>query len=712
VPIQTCFESETELALLLRLCPSLAPEALSFSNWLNRTNPVPLPSQRWELASTFTKTHLPANEWLSTLEWLRQALVLTPEQVTFCFSQLPSTRKNRSLRECFLFYLNSPLSQDFMSQVWTLIEKLKSPGLEKPNLTSIDFIPTEPSGYLFQELVRTALSQGTAIRSLSFSEMGNTPDIGPALLKLGSRVSALETFGHHLALYAKENPEQQILVSFCGSSQSKAFLRSYLASSGLRAEEFLTPALPTESFWSRMLRNVRRQGFLRSEDTLRLNSLLLEHPPYEEEAEEDYKERLLSTTRFNSQDLNSLLAAQTQQVSSEQLEKPRILITPFLSLPLIPGYTEFSFVDESLLERPENQTLFSESELETLFFAGFQLPRWSETLKSRLKLLSGKAGSLQGQVYACLPLEHLEAFELETVKPPRVVSASVDPSYQAPLPVTTLSATQLETYAECPSKYLYRRFKLNQVPMPMSDFALHLGQAVHLTLETLFSSRDGASLDSTTLRSAFEESLKKTLPQHSHQENLLLFFKKAFEKMVPRILELEKSLQALFGARATVAVEKEFKIEVDGLSIVGKIDRVDRLPNDSLLVLDYKTGTVDFTPDHLAQGYNFQALLYWLGAEQSLGMPPAAMLFYDLKKGEIKRGLASEELILPEAKRSLTRGHAMSSEKLISLIESGKTAMRNHAKGIKSGQFPPTPSLEACRFCEATGFCREGAENV
>jgi ATP-dependent helicase/DNAse subunit B len=210
------------------------------------------------------------------------------------------------------------------------------------------------------------------------------------------------------------------------------------------------------------------------------------------------------------------------------------------------------------------------------------------------------------------------------------------------------------------------------------------------------------------LRTTFMESLNKTLPQLLTQKNLSLFFLKAFDKIIPRILEMETSLNTVFGSRSTLAVEKEFRIAVEGIPLVGKIDRIDLLTNQSLLVLDYKTGNVDFTPDHLAKGYNFQALLYWLGAEETLGISPAAMLFYDLKKGEIKRGLAREEMISSEAKKSLTRGHTMSSEKLDSLIQSGKEAMQTHATNIRAGNFAPKPSSEACRFCESIGFCREG----
>ena len=708
MPIQTCFESPSELALFERLNPSASATSLSFESWVNQARPNSLNIDRLAIARSFTKTQLPPEQWLPTIELLRRSLVLNREQVTYCFSQLPNTQKNRALRECFLFYLTSSLSEDFMSQVWSLIETLKSDKSEKPQLSLVDFIACEPSSYLFQELTRTVVSQFPNIRLRSFFELGPAFSRSQPQVTLGTRVATLESLCTQVADFARKSPDEKILISFSGSAQSKVFLRSRLASRGLLVTDWLPRAPLTSSYWSNMLRQLRSSSSFDSAEKTHLNSVLLANPPFEGESYDEYKKRLASQKILSSETLEALAGQALEPVPTLTQSSNQVLLTPFCALPQFENITEFCFADESLLEPPTNDNLFSESELETLFFAGFQLPRWSETLRGRLNILKEKASFLNERVFCSLPLEHLEGFKITPSKPtPHSVTPSAH-SYLAPLPVPTLSATQLETYSECPSKYLYRRLKLHQVPMPMSEFALHLGQSVHLTLETLFAPPTQSTLSEELLRTTFMESLNKTLPQLLTQKNLSLFFLKAFDKIIPRILEMETSLNTVFGSRSTLAVEKEFRIAVEGIPLVGKIDRIDLLSNQSLLVLDYKTGNVDFTPDHLAKGYNFQALLYWLGAEETLGISPAAMLFYDLKKGEIKRGLAREEMISSEAKKSLTRGHTMSAEKLDSLIQSGKEAMQTHATNIRAGNFAPKPSSEACRFCESIGFCREG----
>lgn len=682
---------------------------MSFEQWLDQVEPLSCPADRLTLAQTFKKTKLLPEEWLPTIELLRSALVLNTEQVTYCFSQLPRTQKNKALRECFLFYLDSPLCQDRMGQIWSLMERLKSPDKDKPNLLPTDFIPSEPSAYLFQEFVKVAAARYSGIQLRPFFEMGTLRSKDRPRVILGTPASTLNALCDAVGTYANNYPGQNILISFKGTDQSKAFLRNRLASFGLLTAEFDAKTNTHRAYWSEMLVGIRRKDCLTPEQKFSLNSALLAHPPFEGELLESYKARLLSHKVITEEDFAKIGALSMEEAPKSPPPPCRVLITPFCHLPNFDGATEFSFVDESLLEPVLNETLLSESELETLFFAGFQMPRWSERMRGRLNVLKEKACSLEDRVYSALSPEHLEGFSLITPHASSIPLSPVRHSHRAPLPVSTLSATQLETYAECPSKYLYRRFKLHRVSLPMNEFALHLGQSVHLTLETLFSATERPALSPQLLRSTFMTSLSATLPSLSTQENLSLFFLKAFEKMIPRILFMEQSLSALFGAQSTVAVEKEFKIEVDGVSVVGKIDRVDLLPDQRILVLDYKTGNVDFTPDHLSKGYNFQALLYWLGSEQSLGMAPAAMLFYDLKKGEIKRGLALEEAISLEAKKHLTRGHTLSAEKLEALLQSGKAVMQTFATAIRSGNFSPTPSPEACRFCEAVGFCREGA---
>ncbi|MFM8270313.1 MAG: hypothetical protein ACKN9V_09010, partial [Pseudomonadota bacterium] len=458
MPIQTCFESSKELALFQRLNPTTNFTGTYFDHWLDALHPLTqVLSDRLSLARAFTKTHLAPEEWLPTIELLRRALVLNSEQVTYCFSQLPRTQKNRALRECFLFYLNSPLSQDRMSQIWSLIEAFKSPKTEKPILPPTDFILSEPPSYLFQEFVQTASNHSAHITLKPFFELGTPRLKGSTQIVLGSRVSTILSLGNKVAECARNNPDKKIIISFSGSEQSKTLLRNHLTSHGFLTEDFNPVSLPTPFYWSEMLQRIRGSSTFQSKEKLHLNSALLAHPPYEGEAPEDYKTRLREKKILSADLLQTIEILPEVGPPADFSSEGRILITPFCHLPSFENTIEFSFADESLLEPSTNDTLFSESELETLFFAGFHLPRWSETLRARFNILKNKSQYLDDRCFSCLPQEHFEEFALLTPEAAHVSMNRSSHSPQAPLPVNALSATQLETYAECPSKYLFRR---------------------------------------------------------------------------------------------------------------------------------------------------------------------------------------------------------------------------------------------------------------
>lgn len=693
---------------MFRALGSHNPEnATSIAEEMSQSVPSGITSeQRLDLARSFKKTPLIAEEWLPTIELLRNSLILNQEQVVFCFSQLPATKKNRALRDCFLFYLNSPLVQDRASFLWRWLEQIKAQSHLVSQSHTTRFVPAVHSTYLFEELCQAS---GTR---LPFHSLGTPWNSEARQAHQGSNTSAVEALVSAIE-QATSTPGQTAVVNFFGSAHSLSYLKCRLASSGLTSHQLFSSSNKSDSFWTKWLQSVRQAPDLDPTTRWELNARLLEVPPYWNENSTAYLDRLSVQSGLPSTQRTFLEQGGVDSFSeSTPLEKPGVLILPWMSLPNIYSQLQFAFCDETLLEPPSSGILLSENELEQLFHAGFQLPRWSSLLQSRLDVLHERASVLNGRLFTSLPDTQLVGFEINRIIPNLRTPSQNAENFSAPLEVKRLSATQLETYAECPSKYLFRRLKLADKRAPMDDFALVLGQSVHLTLEELLSPDRTTALTETDLKQTFESVISKNEKARSSFLPMRLFLAAAFEKIVPKIIRTEQFLRDNFKPQRTLAVEKDFAIELGGIQCVGKIDRIDLLDLDHLLVIDYKTGTVDFTPDHVAQGVNFQALLYWLGAEQVFGKPPAAILFYDLKKGELRRGLVLEEAVSKETKKELTRGHTVNATKLNILLEAGKEALYRHASSIASGVFAPTPSAEACRFCEATAFCRNGVGYV
>ena len=72
-------------------------------------------------------------------------------------------------------------------------------------------------------------------------------------------------------------------------------------------------------------------------------------------------------------------------------------------------------------------------------------------------------------------------------------------------------------------------------------------------------------------------------------------------------------------------VEYNFNLKVDGIPVTGKVDRVDRLPDGRLSILDYKTGKA-IASERLET--DAQLTLYQIACEELLGAEVASLIFY------------------------------------------------------------------------------------
>jgi ATP-dependent helicase/nuclease subunit B len=111
----------------------------------------------------------------------------------------------------------------------------------------------------------------------------------------------------------------------------------------------------------------------------------------------------------------------------------------------------------------------------------------------------------------------------------------------------------------------------------------------------------------------------------------------------PRLMEAiewatETMSANLADGRAPIAAEIDGKASVGGIELTGKVDRIDRLPDGGLAIIDYKTGKPPGKAQ-VAAGYAMQLGLLGLIAEQG-GFPgvegvPGAFEYWSLaaKKG-------------------------------------------------------------------------------
>ncbi len=389
----------------------------------------------------------------------------------------------------------------------------------------------------------------------------------------------------------------------------------------------------------------------------------------------------------------------------DHLKFPPRTFEPFSMLAPPQGHTWIAFCDESALNPPVGENWLRPGELEQLHQAGFSLARPSERrhrLDLSLKSLKNRHPSRRW-LFSSLPSSEFpsEVKKVElNIRKNRTPVKETSP--RAELPLRPLSATQLETYARCPAQYFFSsRLRLQRQDQADRTYPLLYGKAVHRALEQSF--KEG----SQELQRYFEAALKEIAPTLSESEPLWWILTENFSLMAKRIPPVESRLKEMLGHLTPDAFEKPFEVEVEGLKLRGVIDRIDR-SEEGVLLLDYKTGNIDFTPQHISQGVHFQALLYLLAAEKTFDRPCLGLLFYDLKRGEIRRGILLSQKVPPHSKGFMTRGHILSGDKFVELRDAGLEHLRRIACLIREGNFEPRPSAESCGFCDFPALCGKG----
>src|SRR5438874_9105910 len=146
-------------------------------------------------------------------------------------------------------------------------------------------------------------------------------------------------------------------------------------------------------------------------------------------------------------------------------------------------------------------------------------------------------------------------------------------------PIAALSYTQVDTYLRCPQMYQYRFvFRLPTRPKPQMQF----GRILHDALKDALGSIDRetpltwAMLDSAYVAAWAKERFCAPEQAPSLQDLGRTYLRRAFDAG-----DLSQPL----------LLEQPFSLRVDGLRLTGRIDRVDRHPDGSYEIIDYKTGS-------------------------------------------------------------------------------------------------------------------------
>ncbi len=228
-----------------------------------------------------------------------------------------------------------------------------------------------------------------------------------------------------------------------------------------------------------------------------------------------------------------------------------------------------------------------------------------------------------------------------------------------------LSASDIETYRLCPLKYKFARvFRIPQE----STINQRFGIALHTVLERFHRSPTGGREE---LFELFEAAWRRGGFGDSDDE---LQFRERGIEALERYWENARDQEG-----EPVWFERSFSFTLGPHVIRGRVDRVDRRPDGSYEVIDYKTGRSK-TADELRR--DVQLSIYQMGARESWGIDTSAHSYYYV--------MTAEKVPVAHSDEELDRVRA---------------TIEEIGEGISRQDFQPTPSQEICSFCDFRILC-------
>ena len=280
------------------------------------------------------------------------------------------------------------------------------------------------------------------------------------------------------------------------------------------------------------------------------------------------------------------------------------------------------------------------------------------------------------------------------------------------------SPTTLNDYLKCPRLYWYNHHP-GLVEEPRS-VAMERGGFLHEVLQDFHEHEDEwRPLDVERQRKWLEEALQRHLDAYlSRMEGVL--DRRREEKQVRSLLgNYIRSITGLQHIRRlrTLAIEKRFHLQVDGVEVVGKIDRVNDVGDGEVEVVDYKTGAgknmrIAYEMYFGPELHDVQLALYYLACRfgfddegKPLGFQPRFLsLWYpkDWVWGGMRQDIFS---VGRPAGLKEYRERPLTEEDL----ERSRSVVTGAIARIKSGHFEPGPRDIAGTCVTRFGTCPHAA---
>jgi len=202
----------------------------------------------------------------------------------------------------------------------------------------------------------------------------------------------------------------------------------------------------------------------------------------------------------------------------------------------------------------------------------------------------------------------------------------------------TLSYSQISLYQQCPLKYKLQYIEGLQ---PEAKWYFSFGSTLHLCAEYFY---------------------KVQIPPPPNLKELLKFYENNWISQGYESVEKENEYRK-YGRdiliefwqinsqdfRMPIAIEHNFKLDIDGVKLRGFIDRIDKLESGGLSIIDYKSNKELFTKEDLQN--NLQLTLYQMAADRLWIFPVEKLSLYHLRTNSLCSCDARNKKQIDDARR-------------------------------------------------------------